>query len=118
MPDFVPEPNPPVPLIRVKSIYSPSDRNQLIIALKKRRAELEVGMPRFLADIVEVVRANNHRIQKIDGSFGLHVDQLSVRNMYHLLNDGKRSDDRRMQVLDAYICILREAIDPRDGLAA
>jgi len=91
--------------IKVASIYSPEEREEIKAKLKARIKELDVGMPRFLDEILRQVEANNKRIEKINGHFGLYTDQLSVKNMYHFF-EGRRSDDARVQILDAYLQII------------
>ncbi len=94
-------------LIKVKSIYTITERKIIRQRLTVRMIELNVGMTLFHADITYIVAANNERIVKPDGNRGLYVEQLSVKNMYHFY-DGKRSHDTRVQVLDAYLQILQE----------
>ncbi len=91
--------------IKVASIYSKGEREEIKAKLKARIKELGVGMPRFLDEILRQVEANNKRIEKIDGHIGLYTDQLSVKNMYHFF-EGRRSDDARVQILDAYLQIM------------
>lgn len=93
--------------IMVKSIYSPKDRAYIAHELIAIRKHLHVGMTRFNAEILVTVAANNQRIVKPDGSTGLYVEQLSVKNTYHFF-DGVRSDDARVQILDAYLQITNE----------
>lgn len=87
--------------IVVRSIYSKAERKDIRDWHKARMKTLDVGVPRFHKEILRQVSANNQRIEKYDGSIGLHVDQLSVKNLYHFF-DGRRSDDARVQILDAY----------------
>lgn len=88
--------------ITVRSIYTPKERERIREELKTRMEELSVGMPRFHSEIMKQVGANNKRIQKFDGKVGIHKDQLSVKNLYHFF-EGRRSDDARVQILDAYL---------------
>lgn len=96
-----------IPFIFVETIYGPTQRKSFQCELSKLMAEFDIGVPRLCCEIQQVVSANNKRIKKIDGSTGLHVDQLSSKNMYHFFAD-KRSDDARIQILDAYLQIKKE----------
>jgi len=94
-------------LIKVKSIYTTAERKAIRQGLTVRMIELGVGMTLFHADITYIVAANNERIVKPDGSRGLYVDMLSVKNMYHFY-EGKRSHDTRVQIFGAYLQISQE----------
>lgn len=96
-----------IPLIFVKSIYAPEARSGIRERLADILAAMEIGMPRLHTEITQTVAANNKRIFKGYGKSGLHVDQLSVKNLYHFF-EGRRSDDFRVQILDAYLQIASE----------
>lgn len=77
--DPAPEPSGPyIPLILVRSIYAPRRRDEIRGTMSANLAELGVGMHLFLAEVLTVVHANNKRIRKPDGAYGLHLDQLNV----------------------------------------
>lgn len=97
-------------LITVKSIYTLAERKRIRELLAQRMIELDVGMTHFHADITYIVAANSKHIIKADGNMGLYVGQLSIKNMYHYF-EGKRSNDSRVQILDAYCQIIGESSD-------
>jgi len=97
-------------LIQVRSIYPPALRIAIRDGAEEVRTSLAIGMNLFHNEVLGVVGANNHRIRKPDGSFGLYVDQLSVKNLYGL-RDGSRMHDARVQILDAYLQAVRDAPD-------
>ena len=96
-----------IPLIFVRSIYSPEARSDIRDKLANILTALEIGMPRLHTEITRAVAANNKRILKSYGKAGLHVDQLSVKNLYHFF-EGRRSDDSRVQILDAFLQLYEE----------
>jgi len=97
----------PVANIRVKSIYSLKERERIRVLLTEHRKKLGVGMTLFHADITYIVAANNARIQKPNSQLGLNVDMLSVKNLTGFFQ-GIRSNDTRVQILDAYLQISQE----------
>jgi hypothetical protein len=100
----------PPPII-VKALYAPDDRAYLREFLVSRKIDLDVGMWRLHAHITGLVHANRGRIIRETGITGIYVDQLSVRNLYHFF-DGRRTDDERVAILDAYVQLSDEGPRP------
>ncbi|MXO69040.1 hypothetical protein GRI72_09405 [Altererythrobacter marinus] len=96
-----------VPLIFVRSVYSPEPRLELRETVMATRTFLNIGMPLFLAELLTVVGANNRRIRKPDGSFGLNLDQLDTKALYGFC-EGRRTHDARVQLIDAFCQIVTE----------
>lgn len=102
------QPGSYIPLIFVNSIYGPDMRTDIRDRLAVIMASFDIGMPRLHAEITQTVSANNKRIRKPPHqNSGLYVDQLSVKNLYHFF-EGRRSEDARVQILDAYLQIAEE----------
>lgn len=100
----------PSPIV-VRAMYTPAERSRLRDILSERRIELDIGMPRFHSYVTRLVHANRKRIWKETGEAGIYVDQLSVRNLYHFF-DGRRTDDERVAILDAYAQLSGNASGP------
>ena len=94
-------------IIEVKYIYSPSERDALRQALTERKLELDVGVPTLLAEIHDLVSAHRKRVCKPFGELGVYAEQLQPKNIYGFLS-GRRMEDPRVQIIDAYLQILNE----------
>ena len=101
------ESNPP---IIVRTIYTPGYRQYLRETLAKRRADLDVGMTRYHAEITKKVHANRRRILCETGKTGIFVDCLGVRTLGNFFH-GRRTADSTVTILDAYDQLLNEEPD-------
>lgn len=95
------------PPIIVRTIYTPGYRQYLRETLAKRRAELNVGMTRYHAEITKKVEANRRRILCETGEVGIFVDGLGVRTLGNFFH-GRRTADTSVRILHAYEQLLNE----------
>jgi len=111
-PEFNLEPGTYIPLIFSKPIYHPDQRSLIKGRLLFIKDDYDIGIPRLHAFIVSTVDQNKKRIRRPNGAIGIHVDQLSEKNLYHCLFENRRTDDSRMEILDCFLQIFDE--DPPD----
>ena len=93
--------------ITVQFSYTLSQREQLRQRIKARQEALGCGAPLFCKEIQALVGMNADRIRRPGGA-GICVDQLGYKNVYHFL-EGRRTQDHRMQIFDAYLQLIDEA---------